>query len=73
MNNRDFITPEYVTAKEIKTVRTKLGLTQKEFADLLGLSRPTLDNYIDLYEAGEKLPKERYQIIFDDLLEEIKL
>ena len=53
--------------KGIKQYLRGIGLTQKEFADLLGLSRPTLDNYIDLYEAGEKLPKERYQIIFDDL------
>ena len=34
MNKKIFITPEYTTAKEIKNVRAKLGLTQKEFAIL---------------------------------------
>ncbi len=45
MNNRDFITPEYVTAKEIKTVRTKLGLTQKEFSKLINCSKVTVERW----------------------------
>ena len=40
-----FITPEYTTAKEIKRVRTKLGLTQKEFALLINASKPTVERW----------------------------
>ena len=40
-----FITPEYTTAKEIKRVRTKLGLTQKEFALLINASTKQRTNY----------------------------
>lgn len=40
-----FITPEYTTAKEIKRVRTKLGLTQKEFALLVNSSKPTIERW----------------------------
>lgn len=53
--------------KGIKRYLKSMGITQKDLADRLSLSRPTLDNYIELYEAGEKIPKERYQIIFDAL------
>lgn len=35
MKTRRFAVNEYVTSKEIKDVRKKLGLTQKEFAQLL--------------------------------------
>lgn len=45
MNKKDFITPEYVTAKEIKTVRTKLGLTQREFSKLLNCSKVTVERW----------------------------
>ena len=34
MKTRRFAVNEYVTSKEIKDVRKKLGLTQKEFAQL---------------------------------------
>ena len=32
---RQFITPKYTTADKIKSVRKKLGLTQKEFAEFI--------------------------------------
>ena len=45
MDNKIFITPEYTTAKEIKNVRAKLGLTQKEFAMLINCSKITVERW----------------------------
>ncbi len=52
---------------DIKLVLKKNGITIKEFAKRVHLSRPTLDTYIRLYETNQELPKKRYQIIFDTL------
>ena len=40
-------------ALEIKQHRERLGLTQKELADLIGASRETIINY----EKGKPIPK----------------
>ena len=45
MKTRRFAVNEYVTSKEIKDVRKKLGLTQKEFAQLIGISKPTVERW----------------------------
>ena len=45
MEEKRFITPEYITAKEIKEVRRQLGLTQKEFALLIRSSKPTVERW----------------------------
>ena len=45
MKEKLFVTPEYVTAEEIKVVRKQLELTQKEFAQLLGCSKPTVERW----------------------------
>ena len=45
MSKKIFVTPEYTTAAEIKNVRKKLGLTQKEFAELLGSSKSTVERW----------------------------
>ena len=45
MIERVFLTPEYITAKEIKNVRERLGLTQKEFAMLICASKPTVERW----------------------------
>lgn len=45
MKDTLFITPEYVTAKEIKDVRKQLKLTQKEFAALINVSKPTVERW----------------------------
>lgn len=42
---RKFITPEYVTADEIRQVRKSLGITQKDFAELIGVSKPTVERW----------------------------
>ena len=46
-----FITPDYIRAEELKDIRKKLGLTQKEFAELIGVSKPTIERW----ETSEKI------------------
>ena len=45
MQEKMFVTPEYITAKEMKAVRGQLGLTQKAFAQLIGCSKPTVERW----------------------------
>lgn len=45
MNHNRFVTPEYVTAKEIRDVRKQLGLTQKEFSMLVNCSKATIERW----------------------------
>lgn len=45
MNEKHFVVPAYVTAEEIKQTRKMLGLTQKEFAALIGSSKPTVERW----------------------------
>lgn len=45
MKNKVFITPEYTTSQEIKSVRKKLKLTQKEFAALINYSKATVERW----------------------------
>ena len=51
----------------IKDTLKHNNLTKSAFADAIGISRPTLDQYIDKYKSGQRIPKERYQEIFDRL------
>ena len=55
--------------KNIKKVLKQFGITQKDFATKIELSRPTLDTYIALYESGCEIPKEKYRIIFSTLFD----
>ena len=45
MQDKLFVTPEYVVAEDIKAIRKQLGLTQKEFAELVGCSKPTIERW----------------------------
>lgn len=45
MSKKTFVTPEYTTAEEIKYVRKKLGLTQREFSELIGSSKSTVERW----------------------------
>ncbi|MDY5985343.1 MAG: helix-turn-helix domain-containing protein, partial [Lachnoclostridium sp.] len=45
MKKKRFVLPEYVTAEDIKNVRKKLGLTQKNFAELIGCSKSTVERW----------------------------
>lgn len=52
---------------EIKKSLKTLDIKISKLANELGVSRPTLDNYIELYEKGEKIPNDVYQQIFEYL------
>lgn len=52
---------------EIKTFLKKYKLTLKELAELLELSRPTLNNYINQFEKGEEISNPHYQFIFKEI------
>lgn len=45
MKEKLFIMPEYTTAEEIKKIRKRLGLTQKDFAVLVNVSKPTVERW----------------------------
>lgn len=45
MNNIDYAIPTYVTNEDLKRVRKKLNITQKEFALLVGVSKPTIERW----------------------------
>lgn len=42
---RLFATSEYTTAEEIRQIRKQLNLTQKEFAELINCSKPTIERW----------------------------
>ena len=48
-----------ISGLEIRQNREKLGLTQKELADLIGASRETIINY----EKGRPIPKSKSEIL----------
>lgn len=59
--------PEYIKAENIKKARATLGLTQAQFADLLGVSKPTVERW----EASDRLVKgpivmALYLLLFDE-------
>ena len=54
----------------IKARIKEYGSTLAELSKLLYISRPTLNNYIEMYEKNEIIPNEKYQIVFDDLFKE---
>lgn len=56
--------------KNIRKTLQSYDITLSEFAELLCVSRPTLNNYISMYEEGENIPKEKYQIIFSHLFDD---
>ena len=40
-----FALKDYITSEDIKNLRKNLGLTQKEFASLVGTSKPTIERW----------------------------
>ena len=43
MDEKRFAIKETVSVEEVKMLRKKLGLTQRDFAGLLGCSKPTVE------------------------------
>lgn len=54
---------------EIKKNLKALDVKISKLAIDLGISRPTLDTYIEYYEKGQPIPNEGYQKIFEYLFE----
>ncbi|OWP85575.1 hypothetical protein BWK60_13400 [Flavobacterium covae] len=55
----DQTTEKSMTPEKLKIARKKKGLTQKEVADLIGVSFQTYNGY----ENGKKIPSTKYQIL----------
>ena len=45
MQKNTYAIPKYVTANDIKRVREKLNMSQREFASLIGISKPTIERW----------------------------
>lgn len=45
MENKKYITPDFITSKDLKNVRKILGLTQKDFAQFLNCSKSTVERW----------------------------
>lgn len=51
----------------VKNRLKELDVKLSYFANALEISRPTLNAYISMFENDEKLPNEKYQLIFEKL------
>lgn len=51
----------------VRKILQKNGFTLFSFAELLNISRPTLNSYIKIFESGSNIPNEKFQIIFEEL------
>ena len=58
---------------EIKKSLKSLDVKISKLATELGISRPTLDTYIDYFERGIKIPNDVYQSIFEYLFSSEKM
>jgi len=56
-----------VLVMDVRKTLQKNGLTLFSFAEILNISRPTLNSYIRIFESGSDIPNEKYQIIFEEL------
>lgn len=45
MATKAYVTPEYITAEEMKGIRKKLNITQKELSELLQCSKSTVERW----------------------------
>lgn len=54
----------------IKSILKRNGFTLFDFAQKISISRPTLNSYIKMFEGGQEIPNEKYQIIFSILFGE---
>lgn len=52
---------------DVKKILQRNYLTLSSFAEILNISRPTLNSYIRMYESNSSIPNEKFQIIFDEL------
>lgn len=70
-----FVLPEYTTAKEIKRLRKDLHLTQKDFAELINCSKPTVERWERSEEVirGPIVPLLRMLQKYPEYIQEIRI
>lgn len=70
-----FVLPEYTTAKEIKKLRKDLHLTQKDFAELINCSKPTVERWERSEEVirGPIVPLLRMLQKYPEYIQEIRI
>jgi putative transcriptional regulator len=61
---KTYVMPEYTTGNEIKYIRNHLGMTQKEMADFLRCSKPTVERW----ESSKDKPITGPVVVLIDLL-----
>lgn len=45
MKENKYITTAFITAEDLKRIRKKFGVTQKEFAEIIHVSKPTVERW----------------------------
>lgn len=58
-----------LTAEKIKKTRLKIGLSQQQLADLMGISKITISRW----ERGESIPRKPYAILLELLTSQADL
>lgn len=69
---RTYAIPEYITSDELKELRNRIGLTQKEFAELIGVSKPTVERW----ETSERITGPVVlltKLLDEDIVEDLKI
>lgn len=67
--NREYAFPRKMASQEVKALRKKLKLTQKEFAEIVGVSKPTVERW----ENSDKPITGPEVMLFDILYEHPEL
>lgn len=68
-----FVTPDCITPEQLKKKRKALGLTQKEFAELIGMSKPTVERWEVSDKAITGPVVQLLQLLTADYIESIKI
>ncbi len=45
MKNNGYVIPDHTTGARVKEIRKKLNMSQKEFAEFVGVSKPTIERW----------------------------
>jgi len=67
--DRKYAFPSVITSEDVRGLRNKLNMTQKEFAELMGVSRPTAERW----EREDKKIEGPETLLFDILFEHPEL
>ncbi len=75
MNKTNYVTPQSITAKDVKLLRNKLKMTQREFALFCNVSTPTVERWemSDKEITGPVTLLAQIVLLHPDLAEELTL